>query len=129
MDGTRALLVALLVLNGAQAVVALAAAGHGIRRRRAGVDHLARYSFGHALLLVAGAAALSIVPALGLAGVLATRTAAIVAVGSELAGVLAGRAILRRLHLRAHGSPGAAPASATPATSTAAERAAEASDA
>ena len=129
MDGTHALLVALLVLNGLQVAAALAAAAQGHARRRGGAHRLARYSFGHALLLLAGAAALSVVPVLGLTGVLATRSAAVIAVAAELVGVLAGRSLLRRLHVQAHGSPGA-PASTAPASAaSAAERASEAADA
>ena len=129
MDGTHLLLVALLVVNAVQAGVALAAAVQGHARRRGGALHLARYSFGHALLLVAGAVALSVVPLLGLAGVLATRTAAVIAVVVELVGAAGGSMLLRRLHTAAHGSPGAAATPAAASTAATAERASEPTDA
>jgi len=129
VDGSHALLVALLVLNGLQAAVAVAAAVQGHRRRRAGARHLARYSFGHALLLVAGALALSVVPLLGLADVLATQTAAVIAVAVEVVGVVAGSALLQALHATAHGSPGSAASPAAAASAATPERASEPPDA
>jgi hypothetical protein len=97
------LLVVLLVLDGAQAVVAGAAFVHGRARRARGEHGLAAYSFRHAGLLLVGAFVLGVPLVLGLAGVLSTRTAVWVVVGAEAVGVVAARVVLERLHAAAHG--------------------------
>lgn len=54
----------------------------------------------HGALLASGAVVLAVAPVLGLAGVLSTTTALLVAVVLEVAGGLAARAALERLHRR-----------------------------
>jgi hypothetical protein len=103
MDGAHALLVVLLVLDGLQAAAAGAALAHGRLRRSRGDHVLAGYSFRHAGLLLAGAGLLAVPLVLGLAGVLAPRTAVWVVIGAEAAGVVAARVVLERLHAAVHG--------------------------
>jgi hypothetical protein len=133
VDGARDFLFVLVGVNVFQAVVAVAALVHGRSRRRQGEHQLARYSSRHAALLLVAAALLSIPLTLGLSGAMAPRTAAEIVVATELLGVLVGREISRRLHVQAHGSPGASAASssssATAATATAAEGSPEPTDA
>jgi hypothetical protein len=128
MDGARALLVVLLVVNGVQAGLAAAAFIHGGARARRDELRLAHYSRRHAQLLLAAGAVLSILPVLGLAGVLSARLALWVSIVAEAAAFTVGRRVLEGLHAKAHGSPGST-SPATPApTTTAAEGASETAD-
>jgi len=102
MDGAHALLVVLLALDGVQAAVALIAVAHGRVRKRRDDHELARYSFRHAGLLLAGALVLAVPLVLGLAGVVSGRTALWITVGAEIVGVVVARAVLERLHRAAH---------------------------
>ena len=95
------LLAALLVLDGAQLAVALAAGAHARRHRRRDEHALARYSRDHGLLLAAGALLLAVPLVLGLAEVISPRTAVWIVIAAEAAGVVAARALLDRLHRRA----------------------------
>jgi hypothetical protein len=97
------LLVALLVFDGAQLGAALAAWSLSRRRRRADDPVLARYSRDHGLLLAAGAVLLAIPLVLGLAGVVAARTAVWIVLAAEVAGALAARELLDRMDRRAAG--------------------------
>ena len=104
MDSSRSLLVVLLALDGVQAAAGVAALVHGRLRAGRGERALARYSFRHAGLLLAGAAVLAIPLVLGLSDVIGARAALWAAVAAELGGVLVARAALGRLHAAAHGA-------------------------
>jgi hypothetical protein len=115
-------------VNAVQAGLAAAAFAHGGARTRRDEHDLARYSRRHAQLLLSAAALLSVLPVLGLAGVVSTRVAVWVTIAAEAIAFTLGRRVLRRLDAEAHGSPGAASSPATSAPSAAAEGPAEAAD-
>jgi len=114
VDGAKAFLVVVVAVDAVQAALAATAVLHGARRRGRGEHELAGYSFRHAKLLLAGAVLLAVPAVLGLAGVLAARTAAWVVIACEVIGVAAAV----RLHERIRPSPGAAPTAASSASAT-----------
>jgi hypothetical protein len=114
VDGAKAVLVLIVAVDAIQAVLAGIAVLHGSRRRGRGEDGLARYSFGHARLLFAGAVLLAVPAVLGLAGVIGVRTAVWIVIGCEVVGVAAAA----RLHDRIRPSPGASSATAAPSSAT-----------
>jgi hypothetical protein len=128
VNGAHALLILLLVVNGVQAAAAFAAFAQGGMRAKRGEHHLARYSHAHALLLLAAAAALSVPPVLGLAGVVSTSLAVWVTLPGEVLAFTVARRRLPHLHAQAHGSPGPSTTTAAPASSATAEGTAEAGD-
>jgi hypothetical protein len=128
VHGAHALLVILLVVNAAQAVAAGAAFTQGGVRGRRGDDILARYSRGHAWLLLAASVVLSVPPVLGLTGVVSTRLAVWVTIAGEVAAFSLARRRLPRLHAEAHDSPGAASATAAAASSASSEGTSETAD-
>jgi len=128
VHGAHALLVVLLVVNAAQAVAAVAAFTQGGVRRRRGDDLLARYSRGHAWLLLAASAVLSVPLVLGLTGVVSTRLAVWVTIAGEVAAFSLARRRLPRLHAEAHDSPGAAAPATAASPSAASEGTSEAAE-
>ena len=110
----HAVLVLVVVGDAVQAALAGLAVVHGARRRAGGEHELARYSFGHARLLLAGAVLLAVPAVLGLTGALSASTAAWIVVACEAVGVAAAV----RLHERVRPSPGSA--SAAPSSTSAA---------
>jgi hypothetical protein len=117
VDGAKALLVVIVAIDAIQAVLAGIAVLHGSRRRGRGAHELARYSFGHARLLLAGAVVLAVPAVLGLAGVIGARTAVWIVIGCEAVG----GAAAARLHERIRPSPSAATASSASSAATPAE--------
>jgi hypothetical protein len=98
VDAARAFLVALLGLDCLQLGVSLLAVAHGRRRRLRDEHQLARYSFGHARLLAAGAVVLALPLVLGLARVIGSWTALWVVVSVEVLVAVAASGLLGRMH-------------------------------
>jgi hypothetical protein len=100
VDGLHWLLVGILVADALQLASAVAALAQGRRRRGREEHRLADYSLRHSALLAAGSLVLAVPAALGLTGVIGTRTAVWAAVAVEVVALVVSRTILARLHER-----------------------------
>jgi VIT1/CCC1 family predicted Fe2+/Mn2+ transporter len=99
----------LLALDCLQIGLAVAAFVRGRRSAQTGAPSHARYSFAHGLLLLGGAVVLAVPVVLGLAGVISTTLAVVVALVLEAVAAVVSRRTVRRLEA-AHQArrPGAA---------------------
>jgi hypothetical protein len=93
----RAILYALLAVDCAQIVIAVAAFVRGRRSSQAGAPSHARYSFAHGLLLLGGAVLLALPVVLGLADVISATVAVGVALGLEVVAFGVSRRTVSRL--------------------------------